>query len=167
MEWFMGLLHEATARIAPEYFLLPVHGGPSVYHERVYCYELYHQMRLLWPSDCPYRLNGEVDKRAHPYFREGGEPKPDLLIHEPGSGNNYCVIEVKSCRASDAGIEKDMETLTRFTIEIGYPRAVYLIYGKEAAELITTLERHAAVVQAPIEVWLHPAPGQCAHCINP
>jgi hypothetical protein len=69
MEWFTGILHEATARIAPEYFLLPVYGGPSVYRERVYCYELYHQIRLLWPGDCPYRLNGEVDKRAHPYFR--------------------------------------------------------------------------------------------------
>ena len=62
MDWFTGILREATARVAPDYFLLPVHGAPSVYRERVYCYELYHQMRLLWPGDCPYRLNGEVDK---------------------------------------------------------------------------------------------------------
>ena len=162
MKWFSGILREATARIAPEYFLLAVHGGSSVYRERVYCYELYHQIRLLWPGNSPYRLNGEIDKRAHPYFREGGEPKPDLLVHEPGSGNNYCVVEVKSCRGSKAGIEKDMETLRRFTTEIGYSRAVYLIYGERAAELMTVIKQ-AVAIQTPVEVWLHPAPGQPAH----
>jgi hypothetical protein len=164
MEHFTDILQTATARIGPEYFLLPIHGAPPVYRERVYCYELYHQMRLLWPRDCPYRLNGEVDKRAHPYFRNGGEPKPDLLVHEPGTGNNYAVIEVKSCRASDAGIQKDIETLTRFRTETGYARAIYLIYGEEAAGTLAVVQKYAAAVQAPVELWLHPAAGNPAFC---
>lgn len=155
MEQFTDILREATARISDEYFLLPVHGAPSVYRERVYCYELYHQMRLLWPADCRYRLNGEVDKRSHPYFREGGEPKPDFLVHEPGTGNNHAMIEVKSCRASDAGIRKDLETLTRFRSEIGYQRALYLIYGEEAADTMGDVKKQAIAIDAPVELWFH------------
>lgn len=165
MELFTQILQEATAGIAPGYFLLPIHGAPSVYRERVYCYELYHQIRLLWPRDCPYCLNGEVDKRAHPYFQDSGAPKPDLLVHEPGTGNNYAVIEVKSCRASDAGIQKDLETLTRFRTEIGYERAIYLIYGEEAAGTVAVVRKYADVVQAPIELCLHPAAGKPAFFI--
>lgn len=96
MEQLTQILQDATAAIGAEYFLLPIHGAGPVYRERVYCYELYHQMRLRWPPACIYRLNGEVDKMDHPYFQDGGEPKPDLLVHEPGHGNNYAVIEVKS-----------------------------------------------------------------------
>jgi hypothetical protein len=134
MEQLTQILQEATAAIAGEYFRLPIHGGDPVYRERVYCYELYHQMRLRWPQAGPFWLNGEVDKRLHPYFADGTAPKPDLLVHEPGTGNNYAVIEVKSSRAADAGIRKDLRTLTRFKNEFGYRRAIYLIYGAEAAD---------------------------------
>lgn len=157
MEQFTQILREATAAIPPEYFLLPIHGGDSVYRERVYCYELYHQMRRLWPPDCAYRLNGEVDKRSHPYFQDGGQPKPDLLVHQPGTGENYAVIEVKSSRAAEREIDKDLGTLTLFTKRLGYQRAIYLIYGAEAPEAATRVHECAARFQqiAPFELWLH------------
>ena len=47
---FNLILREAAARIEPEWFELPIMGGNSVNRERVYCYELYHQMRCLWPK---------------------------------------------------------------------------------------------------------------------
>src|SRR5256885_2330881 len=129
MEQFTQIFRDATAAIPPEYFLLPIHGGDPVYRERVYCYELYHQMRRLWPADSPYRLNGEVDKRAHPYFQDGGQPKPDLLVHQPGKGENHAVIEVKSSRTVARDIDKDLGTLTLFMRRLGYQRAIYLVYG--------------------------------------
>jgi hypothetical protein len=60
-----------------------VHGGLPAYRERVYCYELYHQMRRRWPLNCEYSLNGEVDKRGHPYL----QARPDLrsVIPDPAS----------------------------------------------------------------------------------
>src|SRR6266568_1457380 len=103
MDELSDLLGTATAAVAPEYFRLPIHGADPVYRERVYCYELYHQMRLRWPPGSPYRLNGEVDKRSHPYFADGGSPKPDLLVHEPGTGRNHAVFEVKSINGSADG----------------------------------------------------------------
>lgn len=80
------LLAKASAAISQNYFMLPVahYAGeePLVqYRERVYAYELYHQLRVLWP-DWKYSLAGEVDKSGHPVIR-GGEldkAKPDLLI---------------------------------------------------------------------------------------
>lgn len=161
------ILQQATAAIDQEYFLLPIHGADSVHRERVYCYELYHQMRLRWPATA-YRLNGEIDKGGHPYFRgEPGKPKPDLLVHVPGTGDNHAVIEVKSSRASAREIRKDLATLTRF-MNLGYRRAIYLIYGNEA--VLRRIERCGADIGLPIEVWFHPvatAPAACAFTLEP
>ncbi len=63
MEELDHILAEATSAIEADYFRLPIDGGIPVFRERVYCYELYHQMRSRWPprSQCRYLLNGEVD----------------------------------------------------------------------------------------------------------
>jgi hypothetical protein len=53
MNELSDVLAEATAAIEARYFRLPIAGGDPIYRERVYCYELYHQMRLLWL--CPQR----------------------------------------------------------------------------------------------------------------
>jgi hypothetical protein len=85
-------------------------------------------MRLRWPDGCVYRLNGEVDKIGHPYFQDAAAPKPDLLVHQPGHGNNYAIVEVKSCQAAADGIRKDVNTLSRFGNEFGYQRAIFLAF---------------------------------------
>ncbi len=131
MEGFDDILHCATAAIAAEYFLLPVHGADPVYRERVYCYELYHQLRVRWP-DTNFRLNGEIDKGGHPYFADDeGAPKPDMLVHIPGGGTNYAAVEVKSSRSRAQEVEKDITTLGRMRAH-GYQRAIYLVYGRPA-----------------------------------
>lgn len=66
MEQLTDILEQSTTHIDGLYMRLPVDGGEGQYRERVYCYELYHQMRSRWPSPCDYSLNGEVDKRGHP-----------------------------------------------------------------------------------------------------
>jgi hypothetical protein len=154
MEQLTEILRQATGAICNDYFLLPIHGADPVYRERVYCYELYHQMRLLWPANSSYRLNGEVDKSAHPYFQElgAGKPKPDLLVHQPGTGRyNHAVIEVKSV-AGQGHPERPRR--------LGYERAVFLIYGVGAADALAKIRSCAAGVAhlAVIELWVHPAP---------
>ena len=162
MNEFTEILQQATANVGQEYFLLNVHGADPVYRERVYCYELYHQMRCLWPPDCPYYLNGEVDKQRHPYFEENGYPKPDYLVHIPGTDSNYAVVEVKARDPVVAYIRKDAQTLVRFR-ELGYKRALYLIYGNNPGE---AQERIKAAIDAEIlgaiELWVHPVAGEPA-----
>lgn len=67
----LDALVQATAKIAPPYFQLPVARLEApLYRERVYCYELYHQLRLEVPAYLPYSLSGEVDKLGHPLFHQ-------------------------------------------------------------------------------------------------
>jgi hypothetical protein len=150
------LLQEATSNIGEEYFLLPVVDVPAVFRERVYCYELYHQLRSLWPTDSPYRLNGEVDKRSHPYFEGKLAPKPDLLVHVPGSDENYAAIEVKSSSGSLSGIRKDFQTLAILR-KLGYQKSLFLIYGESITSVREKLDRlnglEAQILET--EIWVH------------
>jgi hypothetical protein len=162
MEDFDHRLADATRRIAPEYFCLPIDGGDPVYRERVYSYELYHQLRADWPAPelCLYRVNGEVDKQGHIAMQNLGirGQKPDLLIHQPGNmGGNHIVIEIKAAPSTSGKIRKDLETLAAFRAA-GYDRALYLVYGEKCdARMVKRVEKFAAAIQntAGIEIWLH------------
>lgn len=142
---------------------MPVHESPGVYRERVYCYELYHQLRLRWPSDCPYRLNGEIDKRGHPYFADDGwSPKPDFLIHVPGSGDNLLIIEVKTADSLQRrDVLKDLDTLHQFIRRAGYRRAMHLVFGAAATETMDALSRAGLDRETfpEVEFWGHSKPG--------
>lgn len=110
------------------YFQLPVAGSEEpIFRERVYCYELYHQLRCALGDYFPYKLDGEVDKAGHPIIRQG--KKPDLIVHVPGKMNrNLVVIEVKPVTVRECELKKDLKKLRKF-LEAGYYRAIMLIYG--------------------------------------
>ncbi len=161
------LLFAATGAVEADYFLLPIHGGPAIYRERVYCYELYHQLRLLWPANSRYSLGGEVDKRSHPVLMKLGADRsiPDLLVHAPGNmKGNFAIIEVKPARGLRArDIWKDIRTLSRFRVEVGYQRALYLIFGSKANDQLDRVTDEAAQdCRCPIELWTHVNPGSGA-----
>jgi hypothetical protein len=136
---FILCLRAATARVGPDYIQLPVAGfqNPvSIYRERVYCYELYHQLRIEMGDDFGFSLSGEVDKRNHPLIKGRGltNAKPDFLVHTLGDmGGNLVAIEVKPVNALRPNIKKDLNTLTAFRHSGGYYQAIYLIYGSDEA----------------------------------
>lgn len=162
------ILQNATAAIKPTYFSLDIAGGPSLFRERVYCYELYHQMRRIWPPESVEVLNGEIDKSAHPILNllgKKGATKPDFLVHSPGTmTNNFAILEVKHS-ITKKGIKKDIETLDFFMKKAGYQRAIYLIFGAKTTN--GEIEKIKAVADEyaelkPIELWLHTEAGQPA-----
>ena len=58
MEQFNTIFRESTKNIESGYYQLPVAGKEDpIYRERVYCYELYHQIRTLWPEGSQYSLS--------------------------------------------------------------------------------------------------------------
>jgi len=129
----MNNFKTATACVSSQYMHFPVAGMDNpIYLERVYCYELYHQLRVATGDDFDYSLGGEVDKARHPILSQLslGNTKPDLLIHRPGyMGGNLVVIEVKSVAARGKQIRKDLHNLTSFVIKGQYFQAIYLVYG--------------------------------------
>ena len=179
MEELTAVIEEATARVSEEYFRLKIDGGYPIYRELVYySYELYHQMRCWWPTNTPFYLNGEVDKRAHPILKEleVDNMRPDLLVHRPGCMEyNHAIIEVKPSKVNKNGsigkktkcnTLKDLKTLSRFTSEAGYQRAIYLVYGCEATDFAAHVKEIADEFKElePIELWLHAESGKPAAC---
>jgi hypothetical protein len=167
------ILCQATERVPQEYFQLPIDGREDpIYRERVYCYELYHQMRSAWPPDSQYTLSGEVDKSGHPLIRGNGldNAKPDFLVHIPGDmGGNYAVMEVKPINVSRKGLLKDLTTLTAFLNFAGYERAIFLIYGdssfvhiQEQILLFVNEDARKEINVLDIELWWHSKPGNPA-----
>lgn len=165
-----SILSAAAANIDRMYFHLRIDGGDApIFRERVYCYELYHQMRLLWPKMTDYFLNGEVDKAAHPILREldSDKAKPDFLVHTPGyMAGNYAIIEVKHICATKKGISKDLKTLTKFIDRVAYKRGIYLIYGEipenELVSKVSEAATEAHIELRKIELWLHKEVGEKA-----
>jgi len=128
---FLRALEKASRNIEEYYFKVAMANLEGHrFRERVYCYELYHQLRLALPANFPYTLQGEMDKMKHPIITGG--VKPDFILHKPGTMNdNLLVIEVKPLNNTRSRqIKKDLDTLTEFLdLEKGYYCAIYLIYG--------------------------------------
>ena len=168
-EEFSEILRTATESIDPRYFDFYIDGEEHpIYRERVYCYELYHQMRCRWPKETPYLLNGEVDKRGHKLLAKKGAALyvPDFLVHTPGRmAGNSIIMEVKHSWTNDDGIENDLVKLDLFIRDVDYKRAIYLVYGKEAdSDFILRIQNIAFSMRrlSEVEVWLHSAPHQPA-----
>jgi len=127
---FRELLTEALREIIFPYFATPVAGqDDEIARERLFCYELYHQLRCVCDAnEFGYWLGGELDKSGHPIIR--GDLKPDLVVHEPGDmDRNLCVIEVKPIDGSKSGFKKDIKSLTTFVKEYSYHACILLVFG--------------------------------------
>lgn len=156
------IIAEATAAITDDNFHLQVHGGTEITRERAYCYELYHQMRSIWPDNCQYVLTAELDKSGHPAFREHGINKiiPDLVVHVPGKMDNFAAIEVKSQKAKNAGVKKDITNLRIFRDKMKYERVIQLVFG-------SPLPKAFRDFPDDIELWHHADVGSPAKRIPP
>ena len=137
------------------------------YRERVYAYELYHQLRSIWPPEWSYSLAGEVDKAGHPIFR--GEyldrAKPDLLVHVPGEmESNLMVLEIKaSSTRARSKLERDLRKLIEFC-NVGYEAAAFLVFGDSFAQIQEVAKRDPTIHEnlTNIQLWHHPSPNSPA-----
>lgn len=167
IERFLELLLDATALIPFSYFQLPVAGmGRWVMRERVYCYELYHQLRMLMERDGSFAecaLNGEIDKQGHPIIRRCS---PDFVLHAPGGMQNFVVVEVKPINGTDAGIRKDITTIEYFlSATIRYTKGVHLVYGDGPIDrFVAAWQEHRPA--ADIDLVWHRQPGERAQRIE-
>jgi len=131
---FLNCLKKACEKIDNDYIEFKIFGSEWKYKERVYCYELYHQLRCILGESSSYKLNGEVDKARHPIIQKAlSAKKPDFIVHVSGEmDKNLVVIEVKSvttAKKSFSKLKKDLETLEGFLDKANYKNAIMLIYG--------------------------------------
>jgi hypothetical protein len=132
----INIIIKSIAKINEEYFNFPVAGEQNpIQRERVFCGELYHQIRLNL-EELPYSVNNEPDKNRHPIIEEQcGAINPDLIIHKLGemtSESNLALIEVKRSKGNlTDGILKDMKTINCMTtIQYGYFGGIIIVFGE-------------------------------------
>ncbi|HVV55171.1 MAG TPA: hypothetical protein VHC47_07600 [Mucilaginibacter sp.] len=107
--------------------------------ERIFCYELYHQLRLLMGpmrDQFPHLyLQGELRKHQVPELLEAmnigeldGNYMPDFLLHTPGSTDDHpYVIEVKTDRfLTYPQVTGDLKKVVQFMCEYNYQRGIFL-----------------------------------------
>jgi len=129
---FMESFLNSVESIDVHYFKTNVYGSEqSISRERIYCYELYHQMRKQLGDDFPFRLDGELDKQNHPEIHDIiGPKKPDFVVHVLGDmSKNLVIVEVKRLVAEIGEIKEDIVTLQEFLDNAAYFRAILLIFG--------------------------------------
>lgn len=135
LPFIKGLALAGKRMVDRHYFQLPVAGEKApVFRERVYCYELYHNLRNVLGDDFSYKLDGEVDKNGHPQIP--GKKKPDFIVHHPGDmKGNLVVIEVKPVNVSISDLNKDLEKLIWLLDKAKYQWAIMLIYSNGVVDL--------------------------------
>lgn len=128
-------IQRAICEIDQAYFHLQTTYEPSgIVRERVFCYELYHQLRLQLGDENPVKLNGEIDKRGHLDFALEDRVNPDFVFHIPGTHEgNTIVCEVKG--KITVGILKDFRTLSTLISKYRYQVGVFILYNHTIDEL--------------------------------
>ena len=156
----INALERATQAIGEPYFLLPIAGRDlPIKRERVYCYELYHQLRAALRG-VPLILTGEPDKRGHPDFPP---INPDFILHTPGHHrDNSAVIEVE-CRLGLEHLIKDLRNLKTMQGR-GYQTLILLLFANVHVPWPKLLQAsvEANIDLQEITVLLHRVSGQAS-----
>jgi hypothetical protein len=139
VRYCIDLIKAALQNVEAGYFNLITTYEPSgIVRERVFCYELYHQIRTLMTDDFSISLNGEIDKRGHVDFEKEHRKNPDFVFHTPGTHiGNTIVIEVKGrLDYPDSEILGDFETLLTFVSRYWYESGIFILYNHSCTDLL-------------------------------
>lgn len=182
---FENLLIEALANVHQSYYSTTYHNIQSFraalqhrvgrfdgdnferYGERVFCYEFYHQLRILIDSEREKNpeflkdtlLQGEVEKMQIMELVDSlglenmdGEYSPDFLMHSPGNAKSHpFVIEVK-CESdiSSNKVLNDINKLIQFITKFKYERGVFISVNcspKRIQKIIEELKLDAEILE--------------------
>ena len=137
----LEVVQRALERIDQSFFKVVTAREPDgIVRERVFCYELYHQMRSLGKSDDDFSLvwHGEIDKRGHEDFAIEDRFNPDFILHGPGDhGLNCVVVEVKGTLRNPEGIKNDINKLATFVEKYAYTLGIFVLYNHTLEEFKT------------------------------
>jgi hypothetical protein len=135
---YIDLVKLALSQMDASYYrLLTTYNQAGIVRERIFCYELYHQIRsCMRPDHDILSLHGEIDKGGHADFAVDDQFNPDFVFHVPGTHEfNTLVIEVKG-NLHKKGILKDFTTLLTFTSKYQYKAGIFILFGHSFGELI-------------------------------
>jgi len=107
----------ALLSVAPDYFCVKLPDGSQAFQERIFAYELYHQLRLQFKEN--WYVNGEFCKGLSlvPRVNRTNWIIPDLVIHQPATiENNLVAVEIKSSQnLAPKDLLADLQKLEMYT----------------------------------------------------
>lgn len=158
---YIDLIKASLKDIEPDYYrVITTYDNSGIVRERVFCYELYHQMRSrMQAQQIPeVRIHGEIDKRGHRDFKTKHWKNPDFIFHVPGIHEfNTLVVEVKgtlnydrrqksqlnrvkSSRSRKASTAlNDIKNLLIFITNYSYAAGVFILYNHTFEQLIASI----------------------------
>lgn len=138
MSKYVIFFEKALSKVESSYFkMVMTYSNEEINRERVFCYELYHQMRTLSEKKLPsgelLSLHAEVDKSGNPLFNR---QNPDFIFHKPGTNeHNELVCEVKGTIDDGSGITKDFKNILTLIINNGYKNGLFILYNHGIEQL--------------------------------
>lgn len=133
VESFVEMIKDSLDNVGDEYYkITTTYESSGIVRERVFCYELYHQMRLIQSVRglTDIQIHGEIDKSGHIAFDRNARKNPDFVFHIPGMmQGNAIVVEIKGKIEGNyqEGVYKDIVTLSKFTNNKHYYHSGILI----------------------------------------
>lgn len=123
--------------------------------ERPFCYELYHQFRLMQKNDNSLILSGEPSKGLSYIMNENNYPSPngdknriypDFILHKDLNDtlpeNQIMAIEVKQKdNINTTNLENDIKKLQRLVTELYFDYGVFIAIGMTNKELMIELKK--------------------------
>ena len=136
VESFVEMITGSLENVGDEYYkITTTYESSGIVRERVFCYELYHQMRLVQYERglTDAQIHGEIDKSGHVAFDKNTRKNPDFVFHVPGMmQGNAIVVEIKGKLEGtyQEGVYKDIVTLSKSTDNKHYYHSgVLIIYN--------------------------------------
>ncbi len=134
------------------------------YGERVFCYELYHQLRIkldeIIDNNANFlngaKLQGEFAKWQHEQLLHNfdlemlsNEFIPDFLLHKAGGFvNHFYVIEVKSNpNLSPSSLLADLKKLNQFITKFRYKRGIFLAINISPSDINRMIEKKSEEIK--------------------
>jgi hypothetical protein len=111
----------------------PYEAAMQTWQERMFAYELYHQLRLIWDKDPKLADHSLIHADISKGYQKikDFDYMPDLLFHLPQPGQNCAVLEIKLAKRSPDTIRCDLKKLVRFVREMEYEDAIEVLIGNE------------------------------------
>ena len=159
MDNFGVFLIKGLKEVAFEYFQAKTVDNIIQYNERVFCYELYHQLRLLDRGSLPnYSINGEIPKQLQfPSIGDYGiytnikydftdidkhRITPDIVIHESQENKDgqHLIIEVKNSKNKVTTIDWDLYKLLVYVDKLNFKKGVYIQVNRPIDDLFEDIK---------------------------
>ena len=162
---YLNDLAEAVIRVDESYCNWEARHIVLQKSERVFAYELYHQLKLLTIGHSRYdnvRFDGEIGKQISQHAHNCGynintnqlDYSPDLVLHKSQTdnqtNNQKLIVEIKARNVTDDDMAKDIIKLNHYISALNFQYAIFISANTNIVTIKQKLKRIYPLPTNPI-----------------